>query len=124
MPDYGLPTEAFRKIFHPVDVIRPDQRHFLRENTVIEKQFNCKHDPLQSGQSVLIKDYRGVVEKWTQSHIVRRTEHVTYDMDVESSSWVQDENHLHHLRFPTTEFHDPVFLLDIIHFRNSSEFAT
>ncbi|KAF5395734.1 hypothetical protein PHET_11580 [Paragonimus heterotremus] len=63
------------------------------------QQFNCRHGAtnrtFSSGLFVLAKDYRDGVEEWTAGHILRRTDRVTYDVEVQSSVWGRHANQLH-----------------------------
>ena len=68
----------------------------------------------EPGQSVLAKDYRGKVEKLAQGLIVHRIRHVTYDVDVQSSSRIRHANQLCLSRIPLTKLQDPVHPLDIL----------
>ncbi|GAA50799.1 hypothetical protein CLF_105054, partial [Clonorchis sinensis] len=85
VPHGKSPAKVFmsRKIRLPVDVIRPTPHSPTGRNTNMEVQFNRYHDAVSKifipGQSVLEKDYRDGVEKWTQCIILRRAVKIVHE---------------------------------------------
>ena len=83
-PKGNSPAEALmnRKIRLPVDIIRPKPNQARTTDTKMEKQYNKHHGAVHRVftpfQSVLAKDYRNGMEKWTPGHIVRRSGKTVY----------------------------------------------
>ena len=89
-----------RKIWLPIDVIRPSPSNSLKRNKTMEKQFNRRQGAMLRlslpGQPVLAKDYRNGKNKSTDGYIIRRSSNVIYDVDELSSIWVRHANQLRH----------------------------
>ena len=108
VPDSRSPAEALmnRKIRLLVVVSRPVQRHFLWKNTVMENQLDHKHGAVRHlflhGQFDRTKDYSVRVEKWEQGDTICCIEHVTYDVDIQSSILVWHANQQHPLYLSVT----------------------
>ena len=56
-----------------------------------------------TGTTVFAKDYRNGKEKWIQGRILRRSGKVIYDVDIESTVWVQYANQLRSSYLPETK---------------------
>ena len=84
------------KIWLYVDIIRPSKQNFPKRNTAIEHWFNCHHSSeshtFKCGPQFLARDYQNDMEKWTQYYILCQTGKITYDVSVQSSTWVQHAN--------------------------------
>lgn len=77
------------------------------------------------GQSMLTKDNCSNMEKWTQAHIVPRTGHITYDVDVQYFILVQHANQLCPSLLAETKLPDTIpsliVLLDTFELPQSSQ---
>lgn len=65
------------------------------------------------GRPVLAKACRNGKEKWIQGYIVHRAWNAIYDVDLQSSIWVENANQLHHSCPPKTKINDTVIPLNI-----------
>ncbi|KAF7232980.1 hypothetical protein EG68_07833 [Paragonimus skrjabini miyazakii] len=83
------------------------EQPFNRRDGAISRTFSL-------GQLVLAKDYHGGVEKWTAGRILRWTVWVTYDVEMQSSTWVRHGNQLRASYQPVTVPYSRVLPLDIL----------
>ena len=90
----------------------------------MEKQFNQHREAVKHtyvpGQFVLVKYYHNGKEKWIQGRSLCRSGNVTYDVDIETTVWVQDTNQLQSSHLPETKSNFLTARYPIGHFQTAS----